>query len=226
MATRKNKSNKFRKTRSKRQRGGTTNNEELLMASINGDTGKVMTLLENEVNVDVNAKNNNNITALSYASFKGHTDIVLVLLVMGADVNIKKRSDGDTALIRASRNGHKDIVIMLLDSGANINEENKNGETALMRTTDPEVINILKTYNIEKILPNLKERQKARTKLIWALREKNVGNRGVGTMPSELLYKIGQYLGGKRKTKKATKKSKRKTRKTRKIRKTRKNKRK
>ena len=50
--------------------------------------------------------------------------------------------------------------------------------------------------------------------------EKDVGNRGDGTMPYELRRKIGEYLGGgkkrTRKSKKSKRSSKRVTRKTRK----------
>ena len=65
---------------------------------------------------------------------------------------------------------------------------------------------ILKKYEIEQKLPKLLERQKDRTKLAWALREKDVGNIGDRTMPYNLRHKIGENLGGgKRKSKKSRK---------------------
>ena len=79
-------------------------------------------------------------------------------------------------------------------------------EAAIENDTDPEVIKILKQYEIEQKLPKLLERQKDRTKLAWALREKDVGNIGDRTMPYNLRHKIGENLGGgKRKSKKSRK---------------------
>ena len=128
MATRKyhRKSNKFRKTRSKKQRGGDVN--DLIQASFNGDILKVKKLLEE--GADINAKDEDGMSALQMASSDGHTDIVNLLLEEGADVNAKNE-DGKTALQMASSNGDTDIVKLLLEAGADVNAKDNDWGTAL-----------------------------------------------------------------------------------------------
>ena len=62
-------------------------------------------------------KNKDGITALLFASFKGHTEIVKALLAKGADVNMKN-NNGDTALMVASEKGFAEIVRLLKQARA------------------------------------------------------------------------------------------------------------
>jgi len=64
---------------------------------------------------DVNAKID--WTALMVASFRGHLDVVQVLLDKGADVNAKMDSGG-TALDAATNGGHADVRALLVKAGA------------------------------------------------------------------------------------------------------------
>jgi ankyrin repeat protein len=116
-----------RKTRSKRQRGGTINND-LLYASSNGRTELVAMLLEE--GADVNVKDNGGNTALIKASLGGHLEIVARLLEKDANVNARSNA-GNTALIWASIQGHTETAAMLLENGADVNEENHRGLSAL-----------------------------------------------------------------------------------------------
>ena len=149
MGTQKNsipkKSNKiFRKTRSKRQRGGTiNNNNKLIQSSKFGNKETVEKLLKE--GADVNAKNSEGYTALELASRNGHTEIVSMLLEKGADVNAKT-NEGITALIRASEKGHTETVARLLEKGADVNAKDSDGWTALMwasRNGHTETVTIL-----------------------------------------------------------------------------------
>ena len=139
MTTRKNKksnkSNKrIRKTRSKRQRGGTINNNiKLIRSSMFGNREAVRRQLEQD-GIDVNAKNSEGYTALILASSNGHKEIVEMLLEKGADVNAKDKYNA-TALIKASSNGHTEIVAKLLDAGADVNAKNDYGYTALIQAS-------------------------------------------------------------------------------------------
>ena len=131
MGTRKNhkskKSNKrFRKTRSKRQRGGTITNDELIKASKDGDIDAVRNLIDEE-GADVTASNSHGWTALMEASMNGHAEIVTILLEEGADVH-----DGVEELLGniifvplqlAIENGHAEIVRILIEHGANVNDQ-------------------------------------------------------------------------------------------------------
>jgi len=87
----------------------------LIEAARMGDTEKAQALLER--GADVNARNNECVTALMAAAAEGHTDTVQALLEKGADVNAKN-NDGKTALMRAKEKGHKEIVRMLKEVGA------------------------------------------------------------------------------------------------------------
>ena len=71
-----------------------------------------------------------------------------------------------------------------------------------------EIVKLLKQSIVAQTFPKHLERQEDRKNLAMVMSEKDVGNRGDGTMPLELRNEIGKYLGGgKRKTR--TKKSKR-----------------
>ena len=138
MATRKyhRKSKKiFRKTRSKRQRGGDQEetDKELLEAVKNNKLDEVKKALDAGANV--NAKGDDGNTALIFAGYNGHTESVKLLLNRGADVNAKNNT-GYTALIWASEKGHKYIVEKLLEEGADVNAKANIGWTALSLAKD------------------------------------------------------------------------------------------
>ena len=70
-------------------------------------------------------------TALMIAAYKGHTDIVELLLNNGAQIETQN-NDGDTALMRAVINNSIDAALVLLVHGANIEAEDKQGHTPLI----------------------------------------------------------------------------------------------
>ena len=69
-------------------------------------------------------------TALKWAAENGHEAIVRLLLMKGADVNIKAKY-GSSALFQAAQNGHEAIVQLLLIKGKDVNIKDKNGWTTL-----------------------------------------------------------------------------------------------
>ena len=103
---------------------------QLYWCASQGDEAGVVAELGKE-DVWINAADSCGSTALMFAAFNGHNNIVKSLLQNGADVNAAK-TGGCTALIIAAENGHKDIVESLLQNGADVNAVEKNGETALM----------------------------------------------------------------------------------------------
>ena len=81
--------------------------------------------------VDINATDKNNATALMIACKRGNKDAINVLLTAGADPNIAD-IDGDTCLHSASRNNScTDILQAIINHGADVNATRKN-ITALM----------------------------------------------------------------------------------------------
>ena len=138
MPTRKNhtskKSNtKFRKTRSKKQRGGTVADSYLIRASAYGHIDMVKKYIED--GADVNAKNDDGNTALMMASYNGYIKVVRLLLKKGADVNAKDNNH-NTALIGASINGRTETVALLLENGADVNMKDDDGMTALSAASE------------------------------------------------------------------------------------------
>jgi len=170
----------------------------LQLASENGRIETVQMLLDK--GADVNAKMEYGYTAFSKASKNGHTEIVVMLLDKGADINTKD-NDGYTALIVASLMGHTEIVVILLENGADVNAKNDDGYTALQSASEMghiDIVKLLKQHIVQQIVPKHLERKKDK-KNVDLLSER---------MPNELLDKIGDYLGGKRKTKKSRRKQK------------------
>ena len=82
----------------------------LILASKNGHSETVSTLIN--FNADVNIQNKNGWTALITASQNGHSETVTILVNSNADVNIQEE-DGWTALMVASQNGHSETLLNL-----------------------------------------------------------------------------------------------------------------
>jgi hypothetical protein len=90
--------------------------DELFNAARRGDVATVKALLDK--GVDVNTKFRYGATALSYASDKGHLEVVKLLLERKANANVKDTFYGATPLIWAAQKGYAKIVEALLDAGA------------------------------------------------------------------------------------------------------------
>ena len=70
-------------------------------------------------------------TALNFAAFAGHTDVVRLLVDAGSPVN-KRDKDGTTALMWAAQYNHGPATQLLLEVGADVNNQEVHGTTALM----------------------------------------------------------------------------------------------
>lgn len=70
-------------------------------------------------------------TALSWASRRGHIDVISYLLELGADASVVDRT-GATALSWAARNGHERAVDLLLCAGADPLQEDSDSWCPLM----------------------------------------------------------------------------------------------
>ena len=70
-------------------------------------------------------------TPLLFAARQGYTEVAMVLLDAGVDVNQPKKGDQVSALLTATINGHYDLAKALLDRGANPNLAAENGVAPL-----------------------------------------------------------------------------------------------
>jgi len=104
----------------------------LIQASHKGQTEVVAALVERAAELEVNAVNDEGITALVAASSEGHHAVVELLVSKTAAAVNAKDKDGTTALMAAAVRGHKEAVEILLAHGADVNAQNADGHTALM----------------------------------------------------------------------------------------------
>ena len=79
---------------------------------------------------DVNVKDDNNQTALHWASWCGHSSVVTSLSEAGANLS-EQDVDGMTPLMRAADYGHVQVAEELIRAGADVNRKNKYKASAL-----------------------------------------------------------------------------------------------
>ncbi|KAF7691236.1 hypothetical protein HF521_011533 [Silurus meridionalis] len=94
-----------------------------------GDLKKAARLLRSK-EVRVNCLDENGMTPLMHAAYKGQADVCKLLLHHGADVNCNEHEYGYTALMFASLSGNAEITCMMLDAGAETDPVNSVGRTA------------------------------------------------------------------------------------------------
>ena len=193
MATRKyHKSKRFRKTRSKRQRGGNQEEKDKYLFDAIGiyDYDKVENALNNGANV--NALNNNGDTPLILAIKSEDIDMVYLLLER-PDIDIELDVDTNKELQLAEELTPEDEeqngIPYAIENYIETKKEKKRIQNIVAQT-----------------IPKHLERQEDREDLAaWLSKKgkKGKGSFGHGRMPYELRHEIGKYLGGgKRKTRK------------------------
>ena len=89
----------------------------------------VMVKLLLEAKPEVDSKDDDGRTPLSWAAENGHEGIVKLLLEAKANINSKDDFGGQTPLSWAAENGNKDVVKLLLEAKADVNLEDNNGRT-------------------------------------------------------------------------------------------------
>ncbi|HVB37923.1 MAG TPA: ankyrin repeat domain-containing protein, partial [Vicinamibacterales bacterium] len=99
-------------------------------AAMRGDRAAVKSLLEQ--GADVNAAQNDGMTALHWAAVEGDLPLAQMLIYAGADTHATTRLGGYTPLDIAAKDGHADIVQALLKGGADPRSVNAYGTTSLM----------------------------------------------------------------------------------------------
>ena len=116
----------------------------LLLDLIKKEDFKAVKLLI-DMGADVNAKDENDRTALIYASRNSSSEILEYLIEKGADVNAKD-DENKTALIDAASFNNLEVIKYLIEKGADINAKDNENKTVLMHAAffaDLEIIEYL-----------------------------------------------------------------------------------
>lgn len=105
-------------------------NPELTNAAKMGDTTRMKELIAKDADVNIKDKDYNGYNSLMWASLRGHTNAVKLLLSNGVELNALDVSN-QSALALASFSGHLEIVKLLVEKGAEINPKNPKAKPAL-----------------------------------------------------------------------------------------------
>ena len=124
--------------------------KQILKAAKSGDLATVRTLLESDVSL-VAAQDTDGSTPLHCASWKGHPEVVAVLLDFGADIQAQNQNDhwGDTPLHAAAHGNQRAVAALLIERGADIHALSAFGRTPLQETEAHKataVANLLKKH--------------------------------------------------------------------------------
>ncbi|XP_038655285.1 ankyrin repeat domain-containing protein 6b isoform X2 [Scyliorhinus canicula] len=101
--------------------------ERLLIAAHKGQTENVVQLINKGAKIAVTKHGR---TALHLAAYKGHTDVVRILLKASCDLDIQDDSN-QTALHRAAVVGNTEVISALILEGCALDRQDKDGNTAL-----------------------------------------------------------------------------------------------
>ena len=109
--------------------------EDLNSAVYRGDVAAVQEALTLHPEL-VNVKNEVGRTPLHYAAWRGHNEMISLLVSRGADINaITDR--GHTPLHLAVRRNYKETVALLIALGANVNARTKRGHSPMHLASPP-----------------------------------------------------------------------------------------
>jgi ankyrin repeat protein len=109
--------------------GATGTPEELHEAAMNGDTEKIIMILDANPHF-VNRRNKEGRTALTIAACMGYEEVAELLLTRGADVNTTD-DKGRSPLLWAAGFNRVPVAALLLDWGAKVNARDRSGTTPL-----------------------------------------------------------------------------------------------
>jgi ankyrin repeat protein len=103
----------------------------------------VMVSMLLEAGADINARDDDDCTALDIAASDGNEALVRLLLDAGANINTP-RNRYFSALTLAARQGREAVVQMLMDAGADVNMQDEDGDSALIAAAETDHVEIVR----------------------------------------------------------------------------------
>ena len=123
--------------------------KEIIKAAKSGDAERVSALLADDKSL-VKARDKDGSTPLHCAVWKGHEQVVALLLKAGADVNAQNENDhwGTTPLHAAAHANQAAIAQLLIDHGADVQAKDREGRTPMLHTTFHKARAVVKVLEI------------------------------------------------------------------------------
>lgn len=144
----------------------------LQVASEMGDIAIVHYLLLK--GAEPNVTNKINQTAIMFAAYFGHHNIVEHLAHLGGDIHLQESKDGNTALLIALQQKQWKVAMSLIELGAKVNFQNNEGRTPLMEAAKgDEAIDVIQTL-LRKGADIYKHDQFGRTALMQCVLSQNI----------------------------------------------------
>ncbi len=113
---------------------------DIVSAANGGDLKKVTALIA--AGADVNRRNQNGVSALTYAASHREVAMTEALIQAGADVNARSNLNG-TALRWAVKDAPVEAVRVLLDAGADVNDAGGRALRGAIYRQHPEIVGLL-----------------------------------------------------------------------------------
>ena len=111
------------------------NAKAIIKAAKSGDIDTIRTLLRKNGSL-IEVRDRDGSTPLHCAAWKGHAEVVELLLDAGADIDDHNENGhwGMSPLHAAAHGNQRKVAEVLLARGASLNAKNQNGETPLAQT--------------------------------------------------------------------------------------------
>jgi len=103
---------------------------------------------------DVNSKTPSNMTPLHIAILENNVNIIIELINLGANLNMKEEGNKETPLLLACSLGNEKIIQLLVENGAKLDDYDEEGNTGLMLACENEHLNCVKYILTVGVSPN------------------------------------------------------------------------